>query len=143
MRFNVATQSFEAPVAMPNSIALAGQLAVNGDVVFITDFNNHVVWRYNTISGTFDSFPADAADIAVDAAGNAWFTEPSAMMISAATSRASTSSPARSPEPSPKRQRGRSPSPPLMGRCGSPHGSPIRMWRAGVWDSSIRPMATT
>jgi virginiamycin B lyase len=75
MRFNVQTLAFETPVEMPNSSALGGQLAVHGDVVFITDFNNHLVWRYNTITGTFDSFPADPADIAVDAAGNAWFTE--------------------------------------------------------------------
>jgi streptogramin lyase len=75
MRFNVQTLAFEPPVAMPNSSALGGQLAVHGDVVFITDFNNHVVWRYDTTSGTFDSVPADPADIAVDAAGNAWFTE--------------------------------------------------------------------
>ena len=75
MRFNVQTLTFETPVQMPNSSALAGQLAVHGDLVFITDFNNHVVWRYNTVSGVFDSFPADPADIAVDAAGNAWFTE--------------------------------------------------------------------
>ena len=75
MRFNVQTLTFEAPVEMPNSSALGGQLAVHGDVVFITDFNNHVVWLYDTMSGTFDSVPADPADIAVDAAGNAWFTE--------------------------------------------------------------------
>jgi virginiamycin B lyase len=79
MRFNVQTQSFLAPVAMPNSIALAGNLAVHGDQVWITDFNNDVVWRYNSSTGTFDSFAAsNPSDVAVDAAGNAWFTEPQA-----------------------------------------------------------------
>ena len=76
MRFNVVTQSFEAPVAMPDSGALAGQLAVHGDQVWITDFNNDVIWRYNSTTGAFTSFPAsNPSDIAVDAAGNAWFTE--------------------------------------------------------------------
>ncbi|MCD2442717.1 hypothetical protein LQ757_10575 [Agromyces sp. SYSU K20354] len=79
MRFNVQTQAFEAPVAMPNSSALAGSLAVHGDFVFITDFNNDVVWRYDSVGGTFVSFAAsNPSDVAVDAAGNAWFTEPQA-----------------------------------------------------------------
>ena len=79
MRFNVQTLAFEPPVEMPNSNALAGRLAVHGDLVFITDFNNDLVWRYNSLSGTFDSVPAsNPADVAVDAAGNAWFTEPQA-----------------------------------------------------------------
>lgn len=79
MRFNVSTQSFSAPVPMPNSNALAGNLAVHGDMVWITDFNNDVIWRYNSRNGFFDSFPAsNPSDVAVDAAGNAWFTEPQA-----------------------------------------------------------------
>lgn len=79
MRFDVRTQAFEAPVAMPDNGALAGQLAVQGDRVWITDFNNDVVWRYTITTGTFDSFAAsNPADVAVDAAGNAWFTEPQA-----------------------------------------------------------------
>lgn len=79
MRFNVQTLAFEPPVAMPDNDALAGSLATHGDVVFITDFNNDVVWRYDTTSGTFDSFAAsNPFDVAVDAAGNAWFTEPQA-----------------------------------------------------------------
>lgn len=76
MRFNVVTEQFLAPVAMPNSGALAGNLAVHGDSVWITDFNNDVVWRYNSTADTFDSFASlGPSDIAVDAAGNAWFTE--------------------------------------------------------------------
>jgi virginiamycin B lyase len=45
--------------------------------VWITDFNNDVVWRYQLSSGQFTSFPvSDPADVAVDEAGNAWFTQP-------------------------------------------------------------------
>jgi streptogramin lyase len=77
MRFNVATQSFEAPVQMPNTTALGGDLAVSGTDAWITDFNNDVVWRYTLSNGQFTSSPAsDPSDVAVDAAGNAWFTEP-------------------------------------------------------------------
>jgi streptogramin lyase len=77
MRFNVATQSFETPVQMPNTSALGGNLAVSTTDVWITDFNNDVVWRYQISNGQFTSFPvADPADVAVDGAGNAWFTQP-------------------------------------------------------------------
>jgi streptogramin lyase len=76
-RFNVVTETFETPVAMPNSNALGGSLAVHGDDVWITDFNNDVVWHYRNSTGQFTSVPAsDPSDVAVDAAGNAWFTEP-------------------------------------------------------------------
>jgi streptogramin lyase len=77
MRFNVATQSFEAPVQMPNSGALGGDVAVSATDAWITDFNNDVVWRYQISNGQFTSFPvSDPGDVAVDAAGNAWFTQP-------------------------------------------------------------------
>jgi len=77
MRFNVATQSFETPVQMPNTSALGGDLAVSATDVWITDFNNDVVWRYHISDGQFTSFPvSDPADVAVDVAGNAWFTQP-------------------------------------------------------------------
>lgn len=77
MRFNVATQSFETPVQMPNTSALGGDLAVSATDVWITDFNNDVVWRYHIPNGQFTSFPvSDPGDVAVDVAGNAWFTQP-------------------------------------------------------------------
>src|SRR3954454_10511016 len=77
MRFNVATQSFEVPVQMPDTSAVGGNLAVSGTDVWITDFNNDMVWRYTLSTGKFTSYPAaDPADVVVDAAGNAWFTEP-------------------------------------------------------------------
>ncbi len=76
MRFNVVTRSFLSPIEMPNSNALAGNLAVSGAHVWITDFNNDVVWRYDSTTGTFASFDSlGPSDVAVDAAGNAWFTE--------------------------------------------------------------------
>ena len=47
------------------------------DDVWVTDFNNDVIWRYRISTGVFTSFPAiDPSDVAVDATGNAWFTEP-------------------------------------------------------------------
>jgi virginiamycin B lyase len=77
MRFDVATQSFQAPVPMPNTSALGGNLAVSATDVWITDFNNDVVWRYQLSTGQFTSFAvSDPADVAVDGAGNAWFTRP-------------------------------------------------------------------
>jgi streptogramin lyase len=77
MRFAVATQSFATPVPMPNTGALGGNLAVSATDVWITDFNNDVVWRYRLSDGQFTSFPvSDPADVAVDVAGNAWFTQP-------------------------------------------------------------------
>jgi streptogramin lyase len=77
MRFDVATQSFATPVQMPNTSALGGNLAVSATDVWITDFNNDVVWRYHLSDGQFTSFPvSDPADVAVDVAGNAWFTQP-------------------------------------------------------------------
>ena len=77
MRFSVTTQSFQAPEQMPNTGALAGQLAVNATDVWITDFNNDVIWRYRISTDAFTSTPvSDPGDVAVDATGNAWFTQP-------------------------------------------------------------------
>ena len=77
IRFDVTTGTFQPPIQMPNTSALAGTLAISGDDVWITDFNNDVVWRYRISSGEFTSVPAtDPSDVAVDAAGNAWITEP-------------------------------------------------------------------
>ncbi len=77
IRFDVTTGTFRSPVQMPNTNALGGHLATSGGAVWVTDFNNDVVWRYAISTGQFTSFPAnDPSDVAVDAAGNAWFTEP-------------------------------------------------------------------
>jgi len=77
MRFDVASLSFETPVQMPNTSALGGDVAASATDVWITDFNNDVVWRYGISSGQFTPFPvSDPGDVAADAAGNAWFTQP-------------------------------------------------------------------
>ena len=77
IRFNVMTQTFADPVQLPSTSALGGNLAVHGDDVWITDFNNDVIWRYRISTGAFSSVAAsDPSDVATDAAGNAWFTQP-------------------------------------------------------------------
>ena len=77
MRFDVASLSFETPVQMPNTSALGGDVAASATDVWITDFNNDEVWRYGISSGQFTPFPvSDPGDVAVDPAGNAWFTQP-------------------------------------------------------------------
>ena len=41
------------PIAMPESDALGGNLAVHGRDIWITDFNNDSLWRYDVDSGLF------------------------------------------------------------------------------------------
>ena len=70
----------QAAIPMPNSSALAGNLASNGNDIWITDFNNNVVWRYAISTGVFTQFvpPTPGSvpfDVAVDNAGTVWFTE--------------------------------------------------------------------
>ena len=69
---------FLEPIPMPNSAALAGDLAVHGDDIWITDFNNDSLWRYNITAGQFTQFPLQIqpSDVAIDSAGSAWFTAP-------------------------------------------------------------------
>jgi virginiamycin B lyase len=65
------------PVQIPNSNALAGDLAVDGNEIWFTDFNNDSLWRYNVISGQFTQFNVpEPHDAVVDAAGFVWFTAP-------------------------------------------------------------------
>jgi len=62
---------------LPNSNALGGNLAVHGNDVWITDFNNDSLWRYNITSGQFTQFPVpEPTDVAVDSLGRVWFTAP-------------------------------------------------------------------
>ena len=68
---------FLAPIPMPDSDVLAGDLAVNGNEIWITDFNNDSLWRYNDTDGQFTQFPVpEPADVAVDLGGRVWFTAP-------------------------------------------------------------------
>jgi len=65
------------PIAIPNSSALAGDLAVHGREIWFTDFNNDSLWRYNVDSGQFTQFNVpEPHDAVVDAAGFVWFTAP-------------------------------------------------------------------
>jgi virginiamycin B lyase len=73
-----------SPVPMPNSNALAGRLAVAGEDVWITDFNNNSIWRYQIATGEFTQYLLPGSlpsDVDVDAAGIVWFAEPDANAI--------------------------------------------------------------
>ena len=75
-RITTSGEFLEA-VPMPNTNALAGNLAVHGNQIWITDFNNDSLWRYDIVSGQFTQFPvSEPHDVAVDAAGIVWFTAP-------------------------------------------------------------------
>jgi virginiamycin B lyase len=66
------------PIQIPNSTAVAGDLAVHGNEIWFTDFNNDSLWRYNVDSGQFTQFNVpEPHDAVVDAAGFVWFTAPS------------------------------------------------------------------
>ena len=68
---------FLAPIPMPESDVLAGDLAVHGNDIWITDFNNDSLWRYDVAAGQFTQFPVpEPADVAVDSGGRVWFTAP-------------------------------------------------------------------
>ena len=68
---------FLAPIQMPETDVLAGDLAVHGNEIWITDFNNDSLWRYNVTGGQFTQFPVpEPADVAVDSGGRVWFTAP-------------------------------------------------------------------
>jgi virginiamycin B lyase len=74
----ITTQGeFLAPIPMPETDVLAGDLAVHGNDIWITDFNNDSLWRYNVTDGQFTQFPVpEPADVAVDSGGRVWFTAP-------------------------------------------------------------------
>src|SRR5215204_6441704 len=67
---------FLEPIPMPENDVLAGDLAVHGNHIWITDFNNDSLWRYDvTPPGQFTQFPVpEPADVAVDSGGRVWFT---------------------------------------------------------------------
>jgi len=66
---------FLGAIPMPNSIALAGDIAVHGNEIWITDFNNDVLWRYDVAAGQFTQFDVpEPSDVAVGADGTVWFT---------------------------------------------------------------------
>src|SRR5918999_1078617 len=68
---------FLEPIPMPESDVLAGDLAVHGNEIWITDFNNDSLWRYNVTDGQFTQFPVpEPADVAVDSGGRGGVTAP-------------------------------------------------------------------
>ena len=76
-RYNWQTGAFLAPISIPNSSAVAGDLAVHGNEIWFTDFNNDSLWRYSITAGQFTQFPVpEPSDAVVDAAGDVWFTAP-------------------------------------------------------------------
>ena len=65
------------PIAIPDSNAVAGDLAVRGDEIWFTDFNNDSLWRYDVGSGQFTQFNVpEPSDVVVDEAGIVWFAAP-------------------------------------------------------------------
>ena len=75
-RIDTAGQQLPS-VPVPNSSALGGNLAIHGNDVWITDFNNDSLWRFDIASGQFTQFPVpEPADVAVDGLGRVWFTAP-------------------------------------------------------------------
>ena len=75
--YNWQTGTFLAPIHIPNSDAVAGDLAVHGDDIWFDDFNNDLLWRYDIASGQFTQFPVpEPSDFVVDSAGDVWFTAP-------------------------------------------------------------------
>jgi virginiamycin B lyase len=68
---------FLEPIPMLDSDVLAGELAMHGNEIWITDFNNDSLWRYNVVSGQFTQFNVpEPSDVAVDKDGFVWFTVP-------------------------------------------------------------------
>ena len=68
------------PIQIPNSNAVAGDLAVHGNEgneIWFTDFNNDSLWRYNVDSNEFRQYNVpEPHDAVVDANGIVWFTAP-------------------------------------------------------------------
>lgn len=79
VRFNVATQTQLESIDIPNSNAVAGDMAIDGDDIWFTDFNNDSLWRYNITTEVFTEFPVapiQPSDVVVDSAGDPWFSAP-------------------------------------------------------------------
>jgi streptogramin lyase len=59
---------------------IGNYISAHGTDLWFTDFNNSMVWRYDTVTGAFTYFqtptrPSNPHDVAVDASGIVWFTE--------------------------------------------------------------------
>jgi len=67
------------PVPFPTSSTggsvVGGDIASHGNEIWVNDFNNDLLWRYDTVSQQFTQFAAQTTphDVAVDANGIVWF----------------------------------------------------------------------
>jgi virginiamycin B lyase len=79
MRFNVNTLSFLSPVTIQTGTvptSSVDNVAASATDVWVSDFTADVIWRYNISTGQFTTTSVlDPSDVAVDGAGNAWFTQ--------------------------------------------------------------------
>lgn len=75
----ITTEGVVDFVSAPFSVG-GNDLDTHSDDIWITDFNNHSLWRYDTPTGAFEEFPISAdpfvfgpSDVAVAANGIVWF----------------------------------------------------------------------
>ena len=73
-------------IVMPNTSAIGNGIAAFGDDIWVTDFNNNSIWRFNAVTGVFTQFAittsgANPSDVTVDPNGIVWFTEADAKQI--------------------------------------------------------------
>jgi virginiamycin B lyase len=76
----ITTSGQVLPDAGPPFAFNGNGLAAHGNLIWITDFNNHVLWSYNVVTGVFTQFAPPTAgstpfDVAVDSSGIVWFTD--------------------------------------------------------------------
>jgi len=73
---HVTTAGEVQPNIPPGFAANGNGVAVRGDNIWVADFNNAVLHRYNVVTKALTDFtvPSPTFDVAVDAAGNVWFT---------------------------------------------------------------------
>ena len=79
VRADVATGAQLPSIDIPNSNAVAGDLAIDGNDIWFTDFNNDSLWRYSITADEFTEFPlapTEPSDVVIDSAGDAWFAAP-------------------------------------------------------------------
>lgn len=75
--YNWQTETFLVPIPVPNGGGIAGDLAIHDDQIWIGDFNNDGLWRYDISDGVFTQFPGpEPGDLVVDSTGDVWFTAP-------------------------------------------------------------------
>jgi streptogramin lyase len=78
VRFNWSTGTQLPSIDIPSSSAVAGDMDIRGNEIWFNEFNNDSLWRYNITSGAFTQFllAVQPSDVAIDSAGDVWFTSP-------------------------------------------------------------------